>query len=228
MPATAAAMPTTVLVVEDDHGLRGMVARELRAEGFTVITATDGAQAIKTVAGRAVDAVILDVGLPDSDGRDVCQAMRSRGCDAAVIFLSARGTVTDRLSGFSSGGDDYLPKPFVMPELLARLGAALRRGSAPSRWVWADIEVDPVSHSLSHAGVGAQLSPIEYRLLARLLSPPVGVVRRRQLVEAAWPAGAIVADNTLDQYLRRVRRKLREVGTARTIRTVRGVGYALA
>jgi DNA-binding response OmpR family regulator len=135
--------------------------------------------------------------------------------------------VTDRLSGFSSGGDDYFPKPFVMPELLARLRAVLRRGPTPSGWAWADIEVDPISHAVSRSGSRALLSPTEFRLLARLIAPPIGVVRRRQLIEAAWPAGAIVTDNTLDQYVRRVRRKLAEIGTEHTIRTTRGVGYAL-
>ncbi|TDQ00667.1 response regulator [Labedaea rhizosphaerae] len=90
----------TVLVAEDDHGLRDVVARALRSEGFEVVTAVDGAQALKTVAAVPVDAVVLDIGLPDSDGRDVCQALRARGCDAAVIFLTARGNVTDRLAGF--------------------------------------------------------------------------------------------------------------------------------
>lgn len=218
---------STVLVVEDDHGLRGMLARGLRSEGFGVVTATDGAQAIRTAARQAIDAVVLDIGLPDSDGRDVCQALRARGCDAAVIFLSARGGVTDRLSGFSSGGDDYLPKPFVLPELVARLRAVLRRGPALSAWTWADIEVDPITHSVSHAGRRVQLTPTEFRLLARLTASPTGVVRRRQLLEAAWPAEATVSENTLDQYVRRVRRKLAEVGTGHTIRTTRGVGYAL-
>jgi DNA-binding response OmpR family regulator len=93
----------TILVVEDDHGLRDTLAKALRSEGFAVVTAVDGARAIRTVAAQTVDAVVLDIGLPDSDGRDVCQALRARGCDATVIFLSARGNVTDRLAGFSSG-----------------------------------------------------------------------------------------------------------------------------
>lgn len=217
----------TILVVEDDHGLRGTLTSALRSEGFVVVTAVDGAQAIRTVAAQAVDAVVLDIGLPDSDGRDVCQALRARGCDAAVIFLSARGNVTDRLAGFSSGADDYLPKPFTMAELFARLRAVLRRAPTPSAWAWADIEVDPITHSVSRAKERIQLSPTEFRLLGRLIAPPVGVVRRRQLVEAAWPAGAIVSDNTLDQYVRRLRRKLTEVGSEQTIRTARGVGYEL-
>jgi DNA-binding response OmpR family regulator len=114
-----------------------------------------------------------------------------------------------------------------MAELFVRLRAVLRRAPTPSAWAWADIEVDPITHSVSRADIRVQLSPTEFRVLARLIAPPVGVVRRRQLVEAAWPAGAIVSDNTLDQYVRRVRRKLVEVGSEHTIRTARGVGYEL-
>ncbi|WP_141698534.1 response regulator transcription factor, partial [Streptomyces lushanensis] len=111
-----------VLIVEDDHGLRDVIARGLRDEDFLVVTATDGASALRTADG-SVDAVVLDVGLPDSDGRDVCQAMRAAGVTAPVVFLTAHDTLTDRLSGFSSGGDDYLAKPFHLSELAARIRA---------------------------------------------------------------------------------------------------------
>src|SRR3954452_2911001 len=119
-------MIARILVVEDDHGLRDLLARGLRASEFEVRTAVDGAAALNSLDPQP-DAVILDIGLPDADGRDVCQAMRSRGIDAPVIFLSARQDVNDRLSGFASGGDDYLAKPFVLAELVARLNALLRR-----------------------------------------------------------------------------------------------------
>ena len=115
-----------MLVVEDDHGLRDVLARGLRAEEFHVITAADGTSAL-SISVDQISAVILDIGLPDADGRDVCQAMRTRGMTAPVIFLTARHQVDDRLSGFASGGDDYLPKPFAFRELVARLRAALRR-----------------------------------------------------------------------------------------------------
>src|SRR4051812_8004464 len=105
-----------ILVVEDDHSLRDLVARGLRAQDFEVITAVDGESALRSV-DIGPDAIVLDIGLPDSDGRDVCQALRSRGVDAPVIFLTARREVADRLSGFASGGDDYLAKPFAFPEL---------------------------------------------------------------------------------------------------------------
>jgi two-component system response regulator MprA len=214
-----------VLVVEDDHGLRDVVARGLREEQFEVVTAADGTSAMRTVHER-VDAVVLDIGLPDSDGRDVCQAMRARGLDVPVVFLTALDGVTDRLSGFSAGGDDYLAKPFHLAELAARLRAALRRaGRAPGPRT-PDLRLDPTRHVLEAAsGTTVALTPTEFRLLAPLMAAPGEVVRRRVLVRAAWPDGAWVSDNTLDQYLARLRRKLRAAGGERRITTVRGVGY---
>lgn len=118
-----------ILVVEDDHGLRDVLARGLRDEEFDVVTAADGAAALRTV-DASVHTVVLDVGLPDSDGRDVCQAMRGAGLTVPVIFLTAHDNLTDRLAGFASGGDDYLTKPFHLSELVARVRAVLRRGVA--------------------------------------------------------------------------------------------------
>jgi two-component system response regulator MprA len=214
-----------ILVVEDDHGLRDLLARGLRAQEFEVVTAVDGESALRS-ADVAPDAIILDIGLPDSDGRDVCQALRSRGVDAPVIFLTARREVADRLAGFASGGDDYVAKPFAFPELVARLRAVLRRhvqavaaAAEPRLWV------DPVGHCVCWGTARAELSPIEYKLLARLIAEPQAVVRRHQLREAGWPAGAIVSDNTLDQYVSKLRRKLADIGSAQVIRSARGVGY---
>jgi two-component system response regulator MprA len=215
-----------VLVVEDDHGLREVLARGLRDEGFVVTTAADGASALKAAANAPVDVLVLDVGLPDSDGRDVCIALRSRGIDAPVLFLTARNGLTDRLSGFAAGGDDYLAKPFAFPELIVRLTALLRRSSDPTVSV-SDLRLDPVSHAMSHGEVQVPLSPTEFRLLAKLLSSPGAVVRRRELVNSAWPLGAIVSDNTLDQYISKLRRKLTEVGTSLVIEAARGLGYRL-
>jgi two-component system response regulator MprA len=215
-----------VFVVEDDHGLRDVLARGLREEGFDVRTAADGTSAIKAAATSAFDAIVLDIGLPDSDGRDVCTALRSRGIDAPVVFLTARGGLTDRLSGFSAGGDDYLAKPFAFPELVARLRALMRR-AADAASTWGDLRLDPATHALSCGNRTVMLSPTQFRLLAKLLADPGCVVRRRDLVLAAWPAGAIVADNTLDQYVTKLRRKLAEANSAHTIEAVRGVGLRL-
>lgn len=216
-----------ILVVEDDHGLRDVLARGLREEGFIVLTAADGTRAVRLATTGPVDALVLDIGLPDADGRDVCTALRSRGVDAPVLFLTARAGLTDRLSGFSAGGDDYLAKPYAFSELLARLRALLRRAADPAR-SWGDLRLDPATHALSRGEVEVTLSPTEFRLLAKLLTAPDTVLRRRDLVSAAWPAGGIVSDNTLDQYISKLRRKLAESGTAHMIEAARGVGYRLA
>ncbi|WP_375502081.1 response regulator transcription factor [uncultured Jatrophihabitans sp.] len=213
-----------ILVVEDDHELRTLLARGLRSHGFDVVTAVDGQAALRSV-DLAPDAVILDIGLPDSDGRDVCQALRSRGVDAPVIFLTARREVHDRLVGFASGGDDYLTKPFSFLELMARLQALLRRHVRAGGPVTDKLQVDPVAHCLVWSQNRAELSPIEYKLLARLLVDDMEVVRRQQLREVGWPHGAIVSDNTLDQYLSKLRRKLVDVSAPYAIRSSRGVGY---
>jgi two-component system response regulator MprA len=213
-----------VLVVEDDHGVRDVLARGLREEGFNVITAADGASALRTVESGA-DAVVLDVGLPDSDGRDVCQAMRARGIDVPVLFLTAYDGVTDRLSGFSAGGDDYLVKPFHFAELVARLRVALRRAGSDASVLAADLRLDPVTHDLALAGRSVALSPTEFRIMGRLMADQGAVIPRRALLRAGWPEGAIVTPNTLDQYVAKLRRKLRELDSGRRIGTVRGVGY---
>ena len=216
-----------LLVVEDDDDLRSALRRGLSEEGFDVTVAADGAAAL-AMGSPAPDAMVIDIGLPDSDGRDLCQALRARGSRAPVIFLTARDALSDRLSGFSAGGDDYLTKPFAFAELVARLQALLRRsvtdtGSA----LGGDLALDPTIHAIRSGDREVRLTPTEYRLLAALAGRPDVVLRRSELVAAAWPAGAIVHDNTLDQYMARLRRKLREFDAPPGIATVHGVGYRL-
>ncbi|WP_310723687.1 response regulator transcription factor [Streptomyces sp. N2A] len=220
-------MHPTVLIVEDDHALRDVLVRGLRDEDFGTLAAQDGATALR-LTGDNVDAVVLDVRLPDADGRDVCQAMRAQGFSSPVVFLTAHHRLHDRLSGFSAGGDDYLAKPFHLAELTARLRAALKR-SGPARPTAAgDLVLDPVHHSLCAGGVDVALTPTEFRLLAALMAGLGAVVGRRELVRAGWPEGAQVSDNTLDQYLSRLRRKIRDAGSSLTISTLRGIGHRLS
>jgi two-component system response regulator MprA len=220
-------MPRRILVVEDDHALRDVLRRGLRDEGFDTVPARDGATALR-LAGDGIDAAVLDVGLPDADGRDVCQAIRANGFLAPVIFLTAHHHLTDRLAGFAAGGDDYLPKPFHLTELAARLRAALKRAGPGPADTAGDLVLDPVAHSLTVRGHRVALTPTEFRLLAALMTASGAIVGRRVLIRAGWPEGAQVSDNTLDQYLTRLRRKLRDGGSELTVTTARGIGHRLS
>jgi DNA-binding response OmpR family regulator len=216
-----------VLILEDDRELGDLLKRGLEEEGFEPSLATTGADALARVASSPPDALIIDIGLPDADGRDVCQALRARGIAAPVLFLTARDALTDRLAGFGAGGDDYLTKPFAVEELVARLRALVRRGGHDGAIEVDSFRLDPMTHSIHCGGVTESLTPTEFRLLAALAGRPGEVVRRRELVEAAWPAGAIVHDNTLDVYLARLRRKLRYIPEAPRIATIQRVGYSM-
>ncbi len=188
---------------------------------------SNGGDALNSALASSPSALIIDIGLPDADGRDVCQALRAQGVSAPVIFLTARSAVTDRVAGFSAGGDDYLTKPFAIAELVARLRALLKRGGENGADVVHDLRLDPASHSVSCSGASVDLTPTEFRLLAALATRPGEALRRRELVAAGWPDGAIVHDNTLDVYVARLRRKLRALSSRSEIATMRGVGYSL-
>ncbi|MEU7341125.1 MULTISPECIES: response regulator transcription factor [unclassified Streptomyces] len=219
-------MRSKILIVEDDHVLRDALRRGL-SDDFEPVLATDGAMALR-LATPAISAAVLDIGLPDADGRDVCQAMRANGFPGPVIFLTARHQLSDRLSGFSAGGDDYLPKPFHLAELAARLRAALKRAAPRSATSRGDLVLDAVGHTVTVHGAPVALSPTEFRILATLVAADGALVRRIDLVRAGWPDGAQVSDNTLDQYLTRLRRKLREAGSGLSLGTVRGIGHRLS
>lgn len=220
--------PRIVGICEDDDILRSAVARSLEGEGLGVVAVASGRAALERFPSARPDAVVLDIGLPDADGRDVCQALRAAGVHAPVLFLTARDAVVDRISGFNAGGDDYLTKPFALGELLVRVQALMRRAGAPSSPApAAALRLDPAALRLHVGDRSAELTPTEFRLLAALAAATGAVVRRRALTAAAWPDGAIVHDNTLDTYLTRLRRHLRSVDAPLEIRTVRGVGYEL-
>jgi two-component system OmpR family response regulator len=221
--------PTSAGVCEDDDELRGVLRSALEREGLTVRATASGTEAVRAFGAEPPDVLVLDIGLPDADGRDVCQALRARGVTSPVLFLTARDALPDRISGFHAGGDDYLTKPFALAELLVRVHALLRRteavdGEAPPH---EGVVLDPVAHAVVAGAQRAMLTPTEFRLLAALAGRPGAVLRRSELVAAAWPQGAIVHDNTLDAYIARIRRKLRDVDAPDALETVRGVGYVL-
>jgi DNA-binding response OmpR family regulator len=217
----------SVWVVEDDDELRAMLVRGLEEDGFAPTSVVSGHELMNRLRTARPDALVLDVGLPDADGRDVCQAMRAEGVATPVLFLTARDAVPDRLSGFAAGGDDYLVKPFAFAELVARLHALLRRAGTEHAGGARNLRLDPAAHAVFVGGSNVTLTPTEFRLLACLIGHAGEAVRRRELIAAAWPYGARVRDNTLDTYIARLRRKLAPLPDAPEIATVHGVGYRL-
>jgi two-component system OmpR family response regulator len=220
---------TLLGVCEDDEVLRSALRRGLEGEGFRVVAVASGGAAIERFTALRPAAIVLDIGLPDADGRDVCQALRAAGVDAPVLFLTALDAVSDRISGFNVGGDDYLTKPFALGELFVRVRALLRRAAAaaPAAQPAGGLRLDPAALRAHVDDRAAELTPTEFRLLAALVARSGAVVRRRELVATAWPDGAVVHDNTLDSYVARLRRHLRRLEAPVEIRTVRGVGYEL-
>ena len=220
-------MNSRVLVVEDNSELRRLLNKGLEEEGFDVTMAHDGREALELGDSSRPDLLVIDIGLPDSDGRDVCQALKSAGVEAPVLFLTAKDSGADRVSGFSAGGDDYLTKPFVFAELVARLRALARRAPVVDKEAAGDLRLDPVRHVLTSGQESVELTPTEFRLTGALMSRSGEVIRRREMIAAAWPPGAIVHDNTVDVYVRRLRKKLTELESDTRIHTVHGVGYRL-
>jgi two-component system, OmpR family, response regulator len=217
-----------IALCEDDPAIRRIVLAALELADHTAVVAHDGREALRLFADDdTIEVIVLDIGLPDADGRDVCQALRSAGQPAPVIFLTALGAVHDRLAGFSAGADDYLPKPFDVKELIARVEALAKRGRIVVAESPGDLVLDPARHALVCHDQEVLLTPTEFRMLAAITSRPGEVVRRRTVVAAAWPDGAIVSENTVDSYVRRIRTKLTEVGSPLHLQTVRGVGFTL-
>jgi two-component system response regulator MprA len=222
-----------VVLVEDDERLRAALDRALSDEGYSVTALGSGRELLAHVADEdAPRAFVMDIGLPDSDGRDLCHSLRARWIDTPVLFLTARDSLHDKLSGFDAGGDDYMVKPFALGELLARLEVMIRRTSpAPAAQpiTALGIELDPTELSVRGAGADEvqRLSPTEFRLLAHLLAHAGASVPRKELKRAGWPRGAIVHDDTLNTLMARLRGKLRSIDGAASIHTIPHVGYRI-
>ena len=217
----------TIGICEDDAAVRRVLAEALRLADHDVVAVRNGHEALERFARPgSVDAMVIDIGLPDADGRDVCQALRAGGQHAPVLFLTALDAVHDRISGFHAGGDDYVGKPFSVTEILVRLDALVRR-TRPAPQEVTGLVLDPERFSVRSPTGEAALTPTEFRLLAALAASPGAVVRRRAVVAAAWPDGAMVSENTIDSYIRRIRVKLEAVASPAELVTVRGVGYSL-
>ena len=215
-------------ICEDEPAIRRLVSRALESAGHEVRSSHNGGEALRLLGpDSGVEVIVMDVGLPDSDGRDVVQALRSDGQSAPVLFLTALGAVHDRIAGFHAGGDDYVAKPFDIDEFLLRIEALGRRGR-PASPSTAGLTLDPAGHRVRCAGGEALLTPTEYRMLAAITSRPGEVARRQAVVAAAWPDGSIVSENTIDSFIRRIRVKLTSIDAPVTIETVRGIGFRIS
>ncbi|HWD06844.1 MAG TPA: response regulator transcription factor [Amycolatopsis sp.] len=223
-----------ILVVDDDRAVRESLRRSLEFNGYTVELAGDGAQALESIIANRPDAMVLDVMMPRLDGLEVARRLRSTGDDLPILVLTARDTVSDRVSGLDAGADDYLPKPFALEELLARLRALLRRaapdsqqGEASEVLSFADLTLDPGTREVRRGGREISLTRTEFALLELFLSYPKHVLTRGRILEEVWGYDFPTSGNALEVYVGYLRRKTEAGGEARLIHTVRGVGYVL-
>ena len=220
VPATS----TRVLIVDDDAGVRRMLARSLEAEGYLIALAADGGSALVEVERCAPDLILLDVSMPGIDGLAVARRVRGKGDPVPILLLTARDALPDRVSGLDAGADDYLVKPFATDELLARMRALLRRGRPVGELLSVgDVTLDLRERSASRAGRDLALTPREADLLELLLRNARGVVSRDQALAHVWRGGGATS-NAVDRYVAYLRKKL---GDPPIIRTVRGVGFVL-
>lgn len=220
-----------ILLVEDDERLGRVLRRLLEEDRHVVDVATDGASGLDFAESDGIEIVILDVGLPDISGLEVARQLRKRGTKAAILMLTARDTVNDRVSGLDAGADDYLVKPFAFEELSARIRALARRAEPGPRRAEPRLEVGPIAldeagRRVTVEGKPVDLSPREFSLLECLLRHPGQTLTRDQLLDQAWPYSVAVTPNAVDAYVHYLRTKLGRAGSR--VETIRGVGYRLS
>ena len=227
----AATQSRNILIVEDDADFRHTLAEQLRLhEEFEVEEAGTGEAAIADAEKTNFNAILLDVGLPDMDGRDVCRVLRRKGIHAPVIMLTALDGDADTVLGLDSGANDYVTKPYAVSELMARVRAQLRRtrpSTVGETLSFDDIVLDAETHRVHRAGRPLKLGPTEFRLLATFMEKPGRVWSRDQLLDRVWGRDVYVDTRTVDVHIARLRKALTSHGGDDPIRTVRGAGYAL-
>jgi two-component system OmpR family response regulator len=227
----AAVSEARLLVVDDEPNIRELLAASLRYAGFDVVVAADGAEALRAAAEYDPDLVLLDVMMPGVDGFEVVRRMRSEGRDVPVLFLTARDSTQDKVTGLTLGGDDFVTKPFSLEEVVARIRALLRRAgnaaaAASERLSFGDIELDEDAHEVLKAGEPVNLSPTEFKLLRYFLLNPNRVLSKAQILDHVWHYDFNGDANVVESYVSYLRRKV-DTTEPRLLHTVRGVGYAL-
>jgi len=224
-------MSTHILLVDDDPRLTSALRRTLSYEGYQISTASDGESALNQIHLKPPDLLILDLMLPGINGMEVCRRLRSAGETMAVLMLTARDAVADRVSGLETGADDYLVKPFATEELLARVKALLRRSPPPdvarTTLHYADLELDTATRQARRGERVIELSTTEYELLSMFLRNPRLVLTRTLLMDRIWGSDFFGGPNVLEVYIGHLRSKLEKQGEKRLLQTVRGAGYVL-
>jgi DNA-binding response OmpR family regulator len=221
-----------ILIVEDEAKLARLISRVLGEEGYVAETAGDGRSGLSRALAENFDLLILDWMLPDRSGVQIVRGLRAAEIRVPVLMLTARDQIEDRVEGLDAGADDYLPKPFAFPELLARVRALTRRSWGPGEddkdgaaLAAGDVVLDPVRHEVRRAGDRVELTAKEFALLATLIQRPRQVFTRSVLLDTVWGGSADVYTNVVDLYVSYLRKKLDRSGEPSRIRTVRGVGY---
>ena len=221
----------TVAIIDDDSAIRNSLSRALRIENYNVELFEDGGSALRAIQLKAPDAIILDLQLPDVDGLEVCRRIRRAGDPTPILMLTARDAVNDRVEGLDVGADDYLVKPFDLPELLARLRALLRRcvivEGDENVLRFEDVTLNASTREVFRGERRVELTKIEFELLELFLQHPRQVLTREQILDLVWGYNFDSGTNSLAVYIGYLRRKLEEGGEGRLIQTVRGVGYSL-
>ncbi|MDE3061281.1 MAG: response regulator transcription factor [Pseudomonadota bacterium] len=219
-----------ILIVEDEEKLAGIIARSLKAEGFAVDTAEDGARGLELATTFAYDAIVLDIMLPKLSGTAVLDGIRKKNRQVPILMLTAKDTMADKVKHMDAGADDYLTKPFAYSELLVRIRALLRRAPVQSVDIIkiADLEIDRLAHQVKRAGRRIDLSAKEYALLEYLALNNGRVLSRAMILEHVWDESFEALTNIVDVYIRQLRAKIDEGHQQKLIKTVRSVGYVLS
>lgn len=230
MASEVNAPPAKVLVVDDEENIRELLAVSLKFQGFDVQTAPDGPRALDVCRTFKPDVLVLDVMMPGMDGFGLLTRLRADGIGAPALFLTARDSVADKVTGLTIGGDDYVTKPFSLEEVVARLHVLLRRtgrsDEEPSRITFADIELDDETHEVFKAGAPVALSPTEFALLRYFMVNAGTVLSKPRILDHVWNYDFGGEVNVVESYVSYLRRKV-DTGSVRLIHTLRGVGYVL-